>query len=147
MHNTKAGTAVLPTIHPIFEKTTGSWQYIVADPSTSIAVVIDPVLDYDSNTQVISTRTADSLVSLISEKGYQVDMILETHAHADHMTAASYLQHRLAQQQNHRPRIGIGKRITQVQERFGKIYEISAEKYDDVFDKLVEDEESFLLAI
>jgi glyoxylase-like metal-dependent hydrolase (beta-lactamase superfamily II) len=71
-------------------------------------------------------------------------MILETHAHADHLTAASYLQSRLALQQGgHRPLIGIGKRIGQVQRLFGERYGILREEYEDVFDKLFEDDETF----
>ncbi|GFF43298.1 probable metallo-hydrolase BURPS1710b_2304 [Aspergillus lentulus] len=132
-----------PTIHNVFESKTGTWQYVVADPTTSTAVIIDPVLDYDPATQVITTESADALLSLIKEKGYKVDKILETHAHADHLTAASYLQRRLAQEQGHRPPIGIGKRIGQVQKLFGQRYGIPAQEYEDVFDKLFEDDETF----
>lgn len=132
-----------PTIHNVFESKTGTWQYVVADPTTSTAVIIDPVLDYDPATQVITTESADALLSLVKEKGYKVDKILETHAHADHLTAASYLQRRLAQEQGHRPPIGIGKRIGQVQKLFGQRYGIPAQEYEDVFDKLFEDDETF----
>jgi glyoxylase-like metal-dependent hydrolase (beta-lactamase superfamily II) len=132
-----------PTIHDVFESKTGTWQYVVADPSTLTAVIIDPVLDYDPATQVVTTHTADSLLSLINEKGYKVDRILETHAHADHLTAASYLQNRIAQEQGYRPPIGIGKRIEQVQKLFDQRYGIPAEEYEGVFDKLFDDDETF----
>lgn len=132
-----------PTIHSQFEPNTGTWQYIVADPSTSKAVIIDPVLDYDSATQVISTSTADSLLVGIEEKNYSISYILETHAHADHLTAASYLASRISQKQGFRPSIGIGKHITQVQQLFGSRFQIPAEEYEGVFDKLWEDGETF----
>ncbi|WEW60414.1 hypothetical protein PRK78_005900 [Emydomyces testavorans] len=142
-HSTDASAASQPTVLDIFETKTSTWQYVVVDPSTSTAVIIDPVLDYDPATQVVTTQTADSLLSLVKDKGYKIDMILETHAHADHMTAASYLQHRLTQEQGHRPAIGIGKRISQVQKLFGEKYGIPAEEYDGVFDKLFDDDETF----
>lgn len=146
MHTSTRGLAShavpIPTIHDVFESNTGSWQYVAADPSTSTAVIIDPVLDYDPASQAISTDSADSLLSLIEEKGYKIDRILETHVHADHLTAASYIQKRL-QEQGHRPPIGIGRRIEQAQKRFGQRYEISPAEYENVFDKLFDDDETF----
>lgn len=132
-----------PTVHPIFESFTSTWQYIVADPSTKKAAIIDPVLDYDPASQKLATKTADALLALIKEKGYHVDMILETHAHADHLTAASYLQKRLAQEQGEKPPIGIGKRIVEVQKRWADRYQIPAEEYENVFDILWEDNQAF----
>ncbi|KAJ5928965.1 putative metallo-hydrolase [Penicillium verhagenii] len=132
-----------PTIHHIFESVTGTWQYIVADSSTQTAAIIDPVLNYDPVTQAITTDSADALLSLIEEKGYKIERILETHAHADHLTAASYLQRKLTRKQGYKPPIGIGKRIEQVQKLFGQRYGIQSEEYETVFDKLFEDEEFF----
>jgi glyoxylase-like metal-dependent hydrolase (beta-lactamase superfamily II) len=142
-YSIKATVAEEPTIHDLFESKTGTWQYVVADPSTLTAVIIDPVLDYDPTTQVVTTQTADSLISLVREKGYKVDRILETHVHADHLTAASYLQNRLAQVQGYTPPIGIGKRIKQVQKLFGQRYGIPAEEYEGTFGKLFDDDETF----
>ncbi|KAL1955961.1 hypothetical protein VTO42DRAFT_7946 [Malbranchea cinnamomea] len=141
----QAAAPAEPTIHDMFESKTSTWQYVVADPSTSKAVIIDPVLDYEPATQVVSTSTADSLLSLVKEKGYKVDMILETHAHADHLTAASYLQTRLAHEQGYTPLIGIGKRIDQLQRLFGKRYGIAADEYQGVFGKLFDDDETFTI--
>lgn len=133
-----------PVVHHEFEPKTGTWQYIVADPSSSRAAIIDPVLDYDPATQLITTTAADSLLSLVGSKGLTIDWILETHAHADHLTAASYLQAQLAQAQGcHKPPVGIGKRIDQVQGLFGERYGIAADEYTDVFDKLFDDDETF----
>lgn len=132
-----------PTVHNFYENVTGTWQYIVADPSTSTAVIIDAVLDYDPVTQAITTQSADELLSFVQEKGYKIARILETHAHADHLTSSSYLQSRLAQIQGHKPPIGIGKRIEQVQDLFGKRYGVTKDEYNHVFDKLFDDDETF----
>ncbi|KAJ6190396.1 hypothetical protein N7519_000417 [Penicillium mononematosum] len=134
-----------PVIHDVFEPTSGTWQYLIADPSTSTAVIIDPVLNYDPATQVVATHAADSLLFLIKEKGYKIDKILETHAHADHLTAASYLQKRLAQNQDHKPPICIGKRIEQVQKLFAERYGVPEEEYKGIFDKLFDDDETFAI--
>lgn len=143
LFSTQARMAQEPIIQSLFEERTGTWQYIVADPSTKKAVIIDSVLDYDPTTRTISTSTADTLLSSIFKKGYSIEKILETHAHADHLTAASYLQHRLSQQQGFKPPICIGKRINQVQERFAARYGISADECEGVFDHLFEDDEVF----
>lgn len=142
-YNTEAVASQEPTIHSVFETKTGTWQYVVADLSTTTAVIIDPVLDYDPATQVVITQTADSLLSLVKEKGYKIAWILETHAHADHLTASSYLQKHLGQEQGQRPPIGIGRRIGKVQELFGKKYGIPAKEHQIVFDKLFDDDEEF----
>ena len=134
-----------PIIHSVFEKTTGTWQYLIADPSTLSAAIIDPVLDYDPVTQVISTRTADALLAMAIEMGYKIDRILETHAHADHLTAAFYLQKQVTRLQGHMPPTCIGKRIKQVQKMFGEKYGVQAEEYDGVFDRFLDDDETFSL--
>ncbi|KAH0275159.1 putative metallo-beta-lactamase domain protein, partial [Aureobasidium melanogenum] len=141
----EAMTANEPTTHTLYERRTGTWQYVVSDPSTKAAVIIDPVLDYEPTTQTITTDTADSILSLIKEKSLYVERILETHVHADHITAASYLQHRLAQEQDHKPLVCIGKRIVQVQELFGQRYQIPAEEFKGAFDKLLDDNENLSL--
>lgn len=132
-----------PAIHPLFEPVTGTWQYIVADPTSKSAVIIDPVLDYDPVKAIVSTDSADAMIKTIRDMRYKVDMILETHAHADHLTAASYLQSILANSQGSKPLIGIGSRIRQVQSLFGERYGISPEEYQTVFDRLWEDNDEF----
>lgn len=99
------------------------------------------MLDYGRATQILTTRSADSLLSIIKENDYKVEMILERHTHTDHLTAASYLQHGLSKEQGHRPSIGIGKRIEQLQKLFGERYGIPVEEYEGVFDKLFDDDE------
>ena len=140
---TMSSQASFPVIHDFFEESTGSWQYIVADAATLRAAIIDPVLDYDPATATISTQTADALLTNVDDMGYTVDMILETHAHADHITAASYLQARLTEMQGERPVIGIGRRIAQVQDTFGCRYNIDPQEFDGVFDKYFQDDELF----
>lgn len=132
-----------PVIHDVFETKTSTWQYIVADPSTLSAVIIDPVLDFDPATQQITTQSADALLSIVKKHKYNIVKILETHAHADHLTGAAYLQRRLTESQDHRPSIAIGKRIGKVQDLFGGRYGVVAEEYKGVFDKLFEDDEKF----
>lgn len=116
---------------------------MVVDPETNSAVIIDAVLDYDPVTLSVDTHTADGLLALVDEHGYKVQWILETHAHADHLSAAAYLQDSLAEKQGFRPPIGIGKRIGQVQQLFGRRYGVPSKEYEDVFAKLFEDDEIF----
>ncbi len=131
-----------PIVHAVFEPQTSTWQYVVADPSTNVAVIIDPVLDFDQARNTVSTQSADALLALVEEKGYLVDRLLETHVHADHLTAAKYLQDRLAKK-GQRPEVSIGKRIGGVQERFAERYGIAREEYGSAFDKLFDDDEVF----
>lgn len=142
-YSTRSMATQEPSIHEIFEPKTGSWQYIVADPVTSSAAIIDPVLDYDTATGSISTNSADALLELVKANGYKVSTILETHAHADHITAASSLQNRIFHEQGHRPPIAIGKRIVQLQNTFSQRYKVPAEELEGVFDKLLDDDEVF----
>lgn len=144
-YSTASTISTEPVIHDVFEPTSGTWQYLIVDPSTSTAVIIDPVLNYDPATQAVTTQAADSLLSLIKGKGYKIDKILETHAHADHLSAASYLQKHLAQDQDHKPPICIGKRIEQVQKLFSERYGVPQEEYKAIFDRLFDDEETFTI--
>lgn len=132
-----------PIVHTIFEANTGTWQHIVADPETRHAVIIDPVLDFDPASNTISSASADNLLDIVRREGYTVLYLLETHAHADHLTAAHYLQQCLTTEHNPRPEIGIGKRITRVQETFARKYDIERFEYYEIFDKLWEDDEEF----
>ncbi|KAH6696844.1 putative metallo-beta-lactamase domain protein [Plectosphaerella plurivora] len=134
-----------PIISHSFHPGTGTWQFLVADPLSKSAVIIDPVLDFDPATSTISTTSADHLLSLVKENGYNIERLLETHAHADHLTASGYLQARLAERQEVAPVTCIGKRITEVQQTFAPRYGIPVEEYRDVFDHLFEDEEVFTI--
>lgn len=142
-----------PEVIAVFEKVTCTWQYIVFDPNTRSAVIIDSVLDYDPNSATISTTSADALLEKIAENRLHVTLILDTHAHADHLTAADYLQTRLSQLQAGnisptgitKPPICIGKRIKQVQDTFASKFGMFGAEYAGAFDKLWEDDEEFAI--
>lgn len=132
-----------PIIHDVFEEKTGTWQYVVADPNTLTATIIDSVLDYDPLARTISTHSADKILLLIKRMGYRVDSILETHIHADHLTAARYLQTSLHKEQGYLPLITVGKRIVHIQELFRQKYGLSEEETRGVFDRFLDDDERF----
>ncbi|EPS98649.1 hypothetical protein FOMPIDRAFT_131337 [Fomitopsis schrenkii] len=87
--------AATPTVYTFFENATSTWQYVVVDPHTRKAVVVDPVLDYDANAGTVTTQTADGLLVFVEMEGLKVRRVLETHAHADHLTAAQYIKQQL----------------------------------------------------
>jgi len=130
-----------PEIHCCFEPTTSTWQYVVADPETRAAIIIDPVLDFDATTSTISTRSADSLIALVDNHQYTVQMLLETHAHADHLTAAKYLQQQFLMRGQPQAKICAGKGISAVQQTFATKYGVDASELDAAFDKLFDDGE------
>jgi glyoxylase-like metal-dependent hydrolase (beta-lactamase superfamily II) len=107
-----------PIVHPIFENQTGTWQYIVACPNTRQAVIIDPVLNLNLTEFKIETTSADELLAVAEANNYTVTRLLETHAHADHPTAAFYLQQQLLAINQPKAPISTGRRIRQVQETF-----------------------------
>lgn len=116
---------------------------IVADPTTNEAAIIDPVLDFDAATNKITTGSADQLLKLTEQQCYTICHILETHVHADHLTASTYLQSQLIKKGGKRPSIYIGKRIGQVQSRFGGRYHVDLVEMQGAFDHTFEDEEVF----
>lgn len=134
-----------PEIYTSFEPVTATWQYLVADPQTRDAVIIDSVLDFNPASNQISTDTADSLLRLAAKHNLAITRILETHAHADHLTAATYLQQQLLHQGKPRPDICIGSRITKVQATFAEKYQINPSELVNVFDKLFQDNEEFMI--
>lgn len=136
-------TSITPHVHTCFEPVTATWQYIVADPDTHEAAIIDSVLDFDPATSRITTTSADKLLDIVAKNQLNVKLIMETHAHADHLTAARYLQQKLLQQGQPRPSIAIGKRISQVQATFASKYNIAVDELEDVYDHLWDDNEKF----
>ena len=110
--------ALHPEVDSFFDSVTGTLTHVVhAGPGTSAAIV-DSVLDYDPKSGRTSTAAADRVIAHVRDKGLQVQWILETHAHADHLSAAPYLKQQLG------GRIGIGGRITQVQKVFKTIFNL-----------------------
>jgi glyoxylase-like metal-dependent hydrolase (beta-lactamase superfamily II) len=124
-----------PDVTAFFDPATATVSYVVADPATKRAAVIDPVLDYDPKAGRTSTASAEALVAAVREKGLTVDWILETHVHADHLSAAPYVKRHLG------GRIAIGSRIGTVQATFGKLFDAEPEFATDgrQFDRLFGD--------
>jgi len=128
-----------PTVFSFFEQRTSTWQYIVSDPVTKDAALIDTVLDYDASSGTIATTTADGILPFIEKQGLTIKYILETHAHADHLTAAQYYKKKF------NVPIGIGKRISIVQATFAPVYGFDPSAFEDAFDLLFQDDEEFKL--
>lgn len=131
----------VPLIHFFYHKETGTWSYVVADPATRVAVVIDPVLDYDAKSGHTNTASAQQLIDTVHEKAYRLEWILETHAHADHLSAAPFIKKNLG------GRIAIGRGITKVQEIFKPIFNLDDNFSTDgsQFDHLFDDDEIFFI--
>lgn len=104
---------MVPAVHPLHHADTGTWSYVVADPATREAALIDPVLDYDAKSARTSTASAEALLDVARTHGYRVRWLLETHAHADHLTAAQWLQAQLPEAV-----LAIGAGIRDVQRHF-----------------------------
>ncbi|HVK55211.1 MAG TPA: MBL fold metallo-hydrolase [Burkholderiales bacterium] len=127
------------TTQAFFDPKTSTISYAVWDPATKHAAIIDPVLDYDFKSGHTGTRSADQLLAYARDNGLTIDWILETHAHADHLSAARYLQQHLG------GRIAIGENIREVQATFKKIYNLERNFLPDgsQFDHLFKDGELF----
>ena len=132
-----------PVVHTVFEPTTGTWQYIVADARTKRAAIIDSVLDFDAAMNEISTKSADDLLATIGSEGYVVEALLETHLHADHLSAASYLCERLKGKQSIVPKVCIGSGIAKMQELFASRYGVPKEEWQNAFDQTYADGATF----
>lgn len=130
-------------VHADFESVTGTWQYVVVDPDTKQGVVIDSVLDFNPATATLGTHSAEKLLQFIQDKEYIITHILETHAHADHLTASRYIQASLVKAGHQRPDVCIGKRIVKVQETFAAKYGLQESELTDAFDRLLDDDEVF----
>jgi glyoxylase-like metal-dependent hydrolase (beta-lactamase superfamily II) len=130
---------ISPVVTPFFHAPTGSWSYVVADDAAGVAVIIDPVLDFELRSGRTGTHSAQRIVEHCRSHALHVDWILETHAHADHLSAAAWLQSELG------GRIGIGEGIRSVQATFARVYGLGADFATDgsQFDHLFRDGESF----
>lgn len=129
--------AAAPIVKGFFHEPTFTAAYVVHDPATNKAAIIDSVLDFDQPSGRTSTEFADRLIAYVREQGLEVEFQLETHAHADHLSAAPYLQQELGGE------IVIGREILTVQDVFGKVFNEGTEFARDgsQFDRLVEDGE------
>lgn len=126
-------------VEAFHDSATGTVSYIALDLGTNRCALIDSVLDYDAKAGRTSTESADRLIARVAELGSHVEWILETHVHADHLTAAPYLQAQVG------GKIGIGSHIARVQDVFGSLYNAGADMPRDgsQFDHLFIDDEAF----
>ena len=130
-----------PIVQPFFHADSSTWSYVVRDPASNAAAIIDPVLDFDAASGRTATTSAEAIVDYIDAHSLQVEWLLETHAHADHLSAAHWLRStRLP-----RARIAIGEGITAVQKNFRPIFNLEGNFASDgsQFDRLLRDGETF----
>ena len=105
-----------PDVKAFFDPDTFTVSYVVSDPTTRQCAIVDSVLDYNANAGTTNTASADQIIAYVREQGLTVQWLLETHVHADHLSAAPYIQERVG------GKIGIGANITVVQDTFGKVF-------------------------
>lgn len=129
-----------PLVHAFFEPDTWTVSYVVTDPESLDAVIVDPVLNYDVLASQTSTQSADEIVDYVSKAGLTVRAILETHAHADHISAARYLVRKFCAP------IGIGEDISIVQQTFSRVFGMEGDVAVDgsQFDVLLKGGEEYL---
>jgi glyoxylase-like metal-dependent hydrolase (beta-lactamase superfamily II) len=130
---------VKPDVSAHFDESTNTITYIVADPNTGHCAIIDSVMDIDYAAGRITHDHADTLIAEIKSRGLTLDWIIETHVHADHLSAAPYLQQELG------GKMGVGEKIIDIQETFGKIFNEGTEFQRDgsQFDALFKDGDTY----
>ncbi len=130
-----------PEVVPFFDPVTNTISYIVRDPDSTACAIINSVMDFDYASGRISFEHADAIIAHVRERGWQVEWLIETHAHADHLSAAPYIQKHLG------GRLGIGEKIRVVQETFGKVFNEGTEFQRDgsQFDRLFKDGDSYTI--
>ena len=131
--------SVKPQVAAFFEKDTNTISYIVRDPNSNACAIIDSVMDIDYAAGRISYASADQLIAYIRSRGLTLEWLIETHAHADHLSAAPYIQDQLG------GKLGIGEHITTVQKVFGKVFNEGTEFQRDgsQFDRLFKDGDTY----
>ena len=133
--------SVKPEVTAFFDPATNTISYVVKDPGSNACAIIDSVMDIDYAAGRIAHDHADAIIDFVTRNGLAVEWLIETHVHADHLSAAPYIQGKLG------GRIGIGANITVVQEVFGKIFNEGTEFQRDgsQFDRLFEDGDSYTI--
>ena len=128
-----------PDVNAFFDLDTNTISYVVNDPATNTCAVIDAVLDFNMASGAIDTASADKIIAFVRSKNLQVEWLIETHVHADHLSAAPYLQNMLG------GKIGISAEIASVQKIFGKVFNAGTEFERDgsQFDKLFIDNDTY----
>jgi glyoxylase-like metal-dependent hydrolase (beta-lactamase superfamily II) len=124
-----------PEVFSFFDEPTNTASYVLKDPASKAAAIIDSVLDFDAASGRTSTKAADGIIAFVKERDFDVQWLLETHVHADHLSAAPYLKDQLG------GKIAIGANITVVQDVFGKVFNAGTEFERDgsQFDALFKD--------
>jgi glyoxylase-like metal-dependent hydrolase (beta-lactamase superfamily II) len=135
VENVLRGSIRPPVVKAFFDEPTFTASYVVHDPDTKAGAIIDSVLDFDQPSGRTSTASADAIIGHVRDQGLTIEWLLETHAHADHLSAAPYLQERLG------GKTAIGKGILTVQNVFGKVFNEGTGFARDgsQFDRLIED--------
>ncbi|HYF07815.1 MAG TPA: MBL fold metallo-hydrolase, partial [Acetobacteraceae bacterium] len=129
-----------PAIRAFFDEPTNTVSYLVWDPATKRGAVVDPVLDWDNRSGEADTAFADRILAAAAEEGVRIEYVLETHAHADHLTAAPYIKAKTGAP------IGIGEHIQDVQRIFRPVFDARDMKPEGGdFDRLFRDGERFPL--
>ena len=129
---------VKPVIHAFFDEPTNTVSYLVADPETKRAAVIDPVLDYDHKSGKGSAKSADAILAKAADEGLAIDWVFETHAHADHLSGAPYIKIKTG------AKVAIGERIREVQKIFRPVFNAMDVSGDgSEFDRLFKDGDTF----
>ena len=129
-----------PVIHAFFDEPTNTVSYLVADPGTGDAAVIDPVLDYDYKSGKANVASADAILAKAQEQSYAIKLVLETHVHADHLSGAPYIKLKTG------AKVAIGERIKEVQKIFRPVFnaiDVSGEGSE--FDILFKDGDRFAI--
>lgn len=128
-----------PEVTAFFEETTNTVSYVVKDPASSACAIIDAVMDIDYAAGHIAYESADKVIAFIEKQGLTVEWLIETHVHADHLSAAPYIQRKCG------GKIGIGENIKIVQETFGKVFNEGTEFQRDgsQFDRLFKDGDEY----
>ena len=131
--------SVTPDVSAHFDEATNTISYIVKDPTSESCAIVDSVMDIDYAAGRITYAHADALIAEIQERGLKLEWIIETHVHADHLSAAPYIQQKLG------GKIGVGSKIMVVQDTFGKVFNEGTEFQRDgsQFDKLFEDGDTY----
>lgn len=130
-----------PEVTAFFDEPTNTVSYVVKDPGSKACAIVDSVMDIDYAAGRLSSRFADRIVDFVRQQGLEVEWLIETHIHADHLSAAPYLQERLG------GKLGIGEQVTVVQETFGKIFNAGTEFQRDgsQFDRLFADGDRYTI--
>ena len=134
-------TGVKPDVTAFFDEATNTITYVVRDPNSTSCAIVDSVMDIDYAAGRITYESADAVIDHVRQAGLTVEWLIETHVHADHLSAAPYIQEKLG------GKIGIGENITIVQDTFGKVFNEGTEFQRDgsQFDRLFKDGDTYTI--